>query len=631
MKLKTQIGTSKFIEDLKQRTFAKLDCIELEGDKLTSKYLKKSGFNCPIFIKEPKNLQMELPENFKFDTLLRVLGENHKLEVIDVNIQELENISLAEFVKLFEFDERPKTYNCISLELSKTDLAAQIKPPKIVSKLSWADKVYEEKDKPPVNKYCLLSMRDSYTDFHIDFSGTSVWYHVLKGRKRFFFIAPTDENITAYEKWQATDDHNEFFFPDLIGHEKCFEFTLEEGNTMFIPAGWIHAVLTPEDSVVFGGNFLSTYGSYLQIKVFETEIRNRILDKFKFPFFKLTHWCATEFVYKFLRDLYDDGLMTKASVEQNPIYQQFYKNFEAFREFTLNFHELMRDISGRLERRKSDDEIKEILGDQYKDLEEFQTEYKTYKAHNYVTSLRNMKEKYLDKIRPDCDLELKSTDLSEKAIAASLNNLELPQKSVNVKKKKFDQNEIDEHSPKRHKLDHHLDSTNISSSDHRRSSTNVRSHSSPVKEEKPLFAIKSAKDKSTPHHHNDPQYKDLPISHVRHMLSPVKNGKNHQNGSSHHQKHSSFSGSRMETVSIRVGQPIRLDLMDKATKCLETRSLSNYKIPKKSKVEHSTPTTNANQSQETPDQSITATHTDTNRPLPDQPNSNSVEGEDWID
>ncbi len=32
-----------------------------------------------------------------------------------------------------------------------------------------------------VQKYCIMSMKDSYTDFHIDFGGTSVWYHVYKG------------------------------------------------------------------------------------------------------------------------------------------------------------------------------------------------------------------------------------------------------------------------------------------------------------------------------------------------------------------------------------------------------------------------------------------------------------------
>ena len=33
--------------------------------------------------------------------------------------------------------------------------------------------------KPRVSKYCLMSPAESYTDFHIDFGGTSVWYHVL--------------------------------------------------------------------------------------------------------------------------------------------------------------------------------------------------------------------------------------------------------------------------------------------------------------------------------------------------------------------------------------------------------------------------------------------------------------------
>ena len=34
--------------------------------------------------------------------------------------------------------------------------------------------------KPQVQKYCLMSVENSYTDFHVDFGGTSVWYHVLK-------------------------------------------------------------------------------------------------------------------------------------------------------------------------------------------------------------------------------------------------------------------------------------------------------------------------------------------------------------------------------------------------------------------------------------------------------------------
>ena len=34
-----------------------------------------------------------------------------------------------------------------------------------------------------MQKYCLMSVAGCYTDFHIDFGGTSVWYHLLKGQK----------------------------------------------------------------------------------------------------------------------------------------------------------------------------------------------------------------------------------------------------------------------------------------------------------------------------------------------------------------------------------------------------------------------------------------------------------------
>ncbi|CAM9930392.1 unnamed protein product, partial [Choristocarpus tenellus] len=34
-----------------------------------------------------------------------------------------------------------------------------------------------------VQYYCLMSQGGSYTDFHVDFGGTSVWYHVLWGKK----------------------------------------------------------------------------------------------------------------------------------------------------------------------------------------------------------------------------------------------------------------------------------------------------------------------------------------------------------------------------------------------------------------------------------------------------------------
>ena len=35
--------------------------------------------------------------------------------------------------------------------------------------------IKEDVNQPDVQKYCLISSKNSYTDFHIDFGGSSVW------------------------------------------------------------------------------------------------------------------------------------------------------------------------------------------------------------------------------------------------------------------------------------------------------------------------------------------------------------------------------------------------------------------------------------------------------------------------
>lgn len=58
-----------------------------------------------------------------------------------------------------------------------------VESPQIVRKLSWVENYWPDDallGKPKVSKYCLICVKDSYTDFHIECGGASVWYHVLK-------------------------------------------------------------------------------------------------------------------------------------------------------------------------------------------------------------------------------------------------------------------------------------------------------------------------------------------------------------------------------------------------------------------------------------------------------------------
>lgn len=86
-------------------------------------------------------------------------------------------------------------------------------------KLDWVNAVWPRDypiSKPHVQKYCLMSVKDSYTDFHIDFGGTSVWYHVLRGEKIFYLIKPTPANITLYQQWMTSTSQSETFFGDQV-------------------------------------------------------------------------------------------------------------------------------------------------------------------------------------------------------------------------------------------------------------------------------------------------------------------------------------------------------------------------------------------------------------------------------
>jgi F-box/leucine-rich repeat protein 10/11 len=94
-------------------------------------------------------------------------------------------------------------------------------------------------------------------DWHIDFAGSSVYYHILRGSKVraefsrkdqysspyqvFYFIRPTQANLAAYERWSGTELQYQSWLGDMV--DEVFKVELKEGNTMIIPSGWIHAVV----------------------------------------------------------------------------------------------------------------------------------------------------------------------------------------------------------------------------------------------------------------------------------------------------------------------------------------------------------------------------------------------------
>jgi Jumonji helical domain/JmjC domain, hydroxylase len=158
-------------------------------------------------------------------------------------------------------------------------------------------------DKPKVRYYCLMGVKGAYTDWHIDFGGTSVWYHVVSGAKIFLLLPPTRANLAAYRGWSSSATQKSDWLGDAQGLDTpIYIETVTRGDTLLIPSGWIHAVFTPCDSLVFGGNYLHSLSMGMQASIHAVEEACQVEQKFRFPRFETTCWLAVSAYVRRLRE-----------------------------------------------------------------------------------------------------------------------------------------------------------------------------------------------------------------------------------------------------------------------------------------------------------------------------------------
>lgn len=249
-------------------------------------------------------LGMVMPHDLTVRKVAELYGPNESLPVIDVKSQATKGkFTLRQWANYYENPEGQPIRNVISLEVSNSALGRLIRRPKVVQDIDLEDQVWDLDSRSAINKksvayYCLMSIADSYTDFHIDFGGSSVYYHILKGMKSFFFIPPEERYLKKYEEWCNSADQGQTWLGDLC-NGNVTRVDLYPGDTAFIPAGWIHSVWTPADSLVIGGNFLTRYDLDLQIKVAQIEKDTNVAAPYRYPFFQKVMWFT---LIKYLED-----------------------------------------------------------------------------------------------------------------------------------------------------------------------------------------------------------------------------------------------------------------------------------------------------------------------------------------
>ncbi|KAF3941511.1 hypothetical protein ABW19_dt0201437 [Dactylella cylindrospora] len=288
-------------------------------------------------------LGMIMPADLTVRRVAELIGFDEKVEVLDVlsQSQDKKAWTFHDWVDYFENSQKDRVKNVISQEFSHTQLAKVVKRPAVVEALDLADQVWPEDMRasfPKVQLYCLMGVSGSYTDFHIDFGGSSVFYHVISGKKTFFFVPPTKHNLAKYEAWSMMPDQNSTWFPSLLsndndnGEKLVRRVDLQAGDTMLIPSGWIHAVLTPEDALVIGGNFLNRLSIDRQIRIAEIEKNTNVHAKFRYPHFQKVMWfTALDYLQRdpLPEELYEDDdwelLITTEEVQQQRTYVSYSK------------------------------------------------------------------------------------------------------------------------------------------------------------------------------------------------------------------------------------------------------------------------------------------------------------------
>uniref|UniRef100_A0A3P9ATW2 JmjC domain-containing protein n=1 Tax=Maylandia zebra TaxID=106582 RepID=A0A3P9ATW2_9CICH len=208
-------------EKVNSERFSSDRVLRMDGKDFTYAFIQRGGLRDPVVFEKPDGLGIKMPDpDFSVNDVKMFVGSRRMIDVMDVSTQKGTEMSMAQ----------EKLYNVISLEFSHTKLENWVKRPATVDLIDWVDNMWprhlkeRQRDSTTLSmtcstpkyrsKYCLMSVEGCYTDFHIDFGGTSVWYHILRGSKVFWLIPPTPQNLELYENWVLSGKQGDVFLGD---------------------------------------------------------------------------------------------------------------------------------------------------------------------------------------------------------------------------------------------------------------------------------------------------------------------------------------------------------------------------------------------------------------------------------
>jgi hypothetical protein len=112
-----------------------------------------------------------------------------------------------------------------------------------------------------LEKSLVLSPRGSFTPLHLEAYGMQGWMYLISGRKTWEFY-PSRHLLALFDpifrEFYDPRKHTPDQFPMLPFPEK-YVGTMQGGELLFFPSGWIHQVETTEASYGIGANLFNDY------------------------------------------------------------------------------------------------------------------------------------------------------------------------------------------------------------------------------------------------------------------------------------------------------------------------------------------------------------------------------------
>lgn len=169
---------------------------------------------------------------------------------------DVEGIAAAEIFQGMRHDIN--RYNVVDHRIVGTPLGDLFVTPPYLS-CNWfmgAPVHYDEYE-----KNLIMSPKGSFTSLHLDAYGMQGWVYLITGCKVWEFYAPQYVHHAFDPIYREFFDHRQHSleqFPLLTVAEK-YVGTMNAGDLLYFPPGWIHEVETTEMSVGVGGALINDY------------------------------------------------------------------------------------------------------------------------------------------------------------------------------------------------------------------------------------------------------------------------------------------------------------------------------------------------------------------------------------